>query len=316
MIYPWHATVQEQLYSAKQAGRLPHAILFAAESGCGHDAFVGTLVKSLLCLTPDEKGIACGHCRSCEVFSANSHPDFINVKTPADKQIIGVDQVRALNHFLELSRSYSPVRVALIGTADDMNINAANSLLKTLEEPTDNTHIVLVSYHPEALLPTIRSRCQQIRLSLPPRSEALAWLNTQTLKQPAEALLALAAGRPLNALQLDDGELLDKQQFWLQQLSDLLQGRAAIAPLAAEWAKEDKRALLDWQISLVQEIIRNNFSGADVENGSNKHELSALLVNRNTDFWRLNDGLIQLKSLATHPLNAQLFAENMLSLWK
>ena len=316
MIYPWHQSLQAQLNNACQGGRLPHALLFSAEAGCGHDAFVATLAQSLLCLQPDENGLACGRCRSCEVFGAAAHPDFIQVSVPDDKQVITVDQIRALNQFLELSRSYSPVRVAVINDADTMNVNAANSLLKTLEEPAPNTHILLFSQQAGSLLPTIRSRCQQIRMPLPPQTEALDWLETNLAlaeqEQSAAQLLTLAAGRPLDALQLVDGELQAKHSLWAQQLNDLLSGQAPIAALSVDWSKQDRNELLNWQVNLLQSLLRAKYTD-NLETAPVHEQLKTKLQDK--DLWGLHDALLQLKALATHPLNAQLFAENMLALW-
>ncbi|MGB0849357.1 MAG: DNA polymerase III subunit delta' [Thiolinea sp.] len=310
--------MRKQLDEAKQSERLPHALLFNAEKDCGHDEFVFDFAKSLLCLQAQNHGVACNECRSCEVFQAASHPDFIQIKVPDDKQIISVDQIRTLNQFLELSRSYSPVRIAIICDAEAMNINAANSLLKTLEEPVANTHILLYSHQANSLLPTIRSRCQQIRMPLPIKAEAISWLSSMlpTGESP-ESLLALSAGRPLSALQLIDGDLAEKRHLWMKQLLDLLTGQVAFATISTDWSKQDKRQLIDWQITLVQNMLRERVTGiipAQEADQELNNQLAQLMASR--DLWQLSDGLMQLKALAAHPLNAQLFAENMLSLWK
>lgn len=322
MIYPWQQALQAQLHEARTAGRLPHALLLSAEAGCGHDTFVTALAQSLLCLQPGDDGLACGECRSCEVFRSAAHPDFSRVSVPDDKQIITVDQIRTLNQFLELSRSYSPVRVAVIDAADAMNVNAANSLLKTLEEPAPYTHILLFSLRAGQLLPTIRSRCQQIRMPVPAQAAALSWLEGQlqeadaapdtapVQQQSAEQLLKLAAGRPLQALRLSDGELAAKHALWTEQLTSLLQGQAAIASLSAEWSKQDKNELLDWQVNLLQSCLKAKYNAGTAKGEQTLHRLLA-----DKNLWGLHDALLQLKALSAHPLNAQLFSENMLALW-
>ena len=331
MIYPWHQTLQTQLHDARQGDRLPHALLFSAEADCGHEAFVAALAQSLLCLQPNDAGLACGVCRSCEVFRSAAHPDFIQVSVPDDKKVIAVDQIRTLNRFLELSRSYSPVRVAVINDADAMNVNAANSLLKTLEEPAAYTHILLFSLQAGRLLPTIRSRCQHIRMPLPARSEALAWLEANLAgsrhpagpedsvesgqEQSAAELLTLAAGRPLGAAKLTDGELRAKHALWAQQLMDLLAGQTAIATVSTDWSKQDRDELLNWQINLLQSLLRVKYANQS-DTALMTEQLRTLRERLLTkDLWGLHDALLQLKALSAHPLNAQLFAENMLALW-
>ncbi len=323
MIYPWQHTLQEQLQAVRQRGRLPHALLFSAEAGCGHETFVSAWAQSLLCFQPDAAGLACGDCRSCQVFRAAAHPDFHSVSVPDEKQVITVDQMRVLNQFLELSRSYSPVKVAVIHAAEAMNVNAANSLLKTLEEPAAHTHILLFSLQSGRLLPTVRSRCQQMRMPLPPTAAALAWLETEPAiraqEQPAATLLTLAAGRPLAALTQADGLLRDKHQRWAQQLTELLTEQTPVAALSIEWSKQSRDELLNWQINLLQSMLKVKYANnpaAEQALALCTEPLQALpqrLVGK--QLWGLHDALLQLKALSTHPLNALLFAENMLALW-
>lgn len=316
MIYSWHQAVWSRLQGAGADGRLPHALLFSGAEGCGHEALMQSLVKSLLCLTPvtGEAGQACGVCRSCQVFESGAHPDYKFIAVPVDKQVISVDQIRGLNHFLELSRSYSPSRVVLIHEADRMNVNAANSLLKSLEEPSSDTHILLFSSGASTLLPTIRSRCQQIRLPLPTPEQALAWLGAQSLTQNPELLLRLAGGRPLSALDLDSGELIAARKLWQQQLLSVISRDKSIAEIGSEWAKQSKGQLLDWQLSTIHIALRQSMAGTGgAEPESDVSAMHKVLSGRN--LWALYDQLLEMKGLATHPLNNQLFAENMLSLW-
>jgi DNA polymerase-3 subunit delta' len=222
MIYPWQANAWQVVQQAKSSDHLHHALLFSGEEGCGNEAFVHALGQSLLCLTPAADGGACGQCRSCQVFASQAHPDFMAVSVAEDKQSILIEQIRELNHFLGLSRSYSPRRVAIIAPAERMNINAANSLLKSLEEPAPDTHILLLTAQPASLLPTIRSRCQAISLPLPARHSAHGWLQAQGLQHAPELLLDAAWGRPLAALELDTTDTLVQRQKWLEHLLQLL----------------------------------------------------------------------------------------------
>jgi len=309
LVYPWHQPLWQQLQEARRTERLPHALLFAGVSGCGHESLPLRFAASLLCLKPQAQGDACGHCRSCQVLAANAHPDFMQVVLAEEKQVIGVDQVRELRRFLALSRSYSPVRVAVMLVADAMNINAANSLLKTLEEPVDRTHILLQSVQPSRLLPTIRSRCQQLRMPLPAQTMALQWLAQQTLQHPATPLLALANGQPLRALALDSGEEMAARERFFQQLLAMLQGQEALADVSVHWEKYPRETLLNWQLMLVAKALAARLPD---EVPAAQAVLKAVPA---TQWWRLYDGLLELQQLAAHPLNARLFVENMLALW-
>ncbi|MFI0399180.1 MAG: DNA polymerase III subunit delta' [Thiolinea sp.] len=308
--YSWHQTIWRQLQAARKRQHLPHALLFSGQTGCGHEHLVYAFAESLLCLQPESGGYACKQCRSCNVFAAKAHPDFMLLETAEDKQVITVEQVRGLDRFLELSRSYSPNRVAVILNADTMNVNAANGLLKSLEEPANNSYILLFTANRAGIMPTVRSRCQQLSLMQPNQAEALSWLQEQILEQPANDLLALARGRPLAALHEDSGERLTQQTLFLNQLKSMLSGRLSIVEISTQWEKYNRQELVDWQLAWIQQLIHQEVGDS---HATDANELIAYL--RPSNFWQIYDRLLELKALATHPLNGRLFVENMLSLW-
>ncbi|SKA71211.1 DNA polymerase-3 subunit delta' [Thiothrix eikelboomii] len=312
--YAWHQTIWQQLKVARQQQHLPHALLFSGQLGCGHEHLVYALAQSLLCLQPDAAAYACGQCRSCKVFAAQAHPDFMLLDLAEDKQVITVEQVRSLHHFLELSRSYSPHRVVMIIHADAMNTNAANSLLKSLEEPADNSYILLFTAHPTQLMPTIRSRCQQLRLASPNQAQALTWLQAQALGQTtAHKLLAITGGRPLAALVEESGERLQQQTLFFNHLIAVLAGNLSLTEVATQWEKYDRQELLNWQLTWVQQWIRQSLAGVGDTTTLELTELTRYL--KPDTAWQLYERLLELKALATHPLNGRLLVENMLALW-
>lgn len=298
MIFPWQTRIWATLQRARQSRHLPHALLFTGENGCGNESFLKTFAQSLLCLRPAGDGLPCGNCRSCQVFTAQAHPDFALVGLQEERQVILIEQIRDLNHFLGLSRSYSPLRVATIVPAERMNANAANSLLKSLEEPVTDTHILLLTDHPGSLLPTIRSRCQVMRLPLPTRQDALQWLHQQDLQHPAGMLLEFAYGRPLEALQLDASDTLTLRQQWLDDLRSLKHCSGHIVEISARWEKHDKSELLDWQLADLHTLM--------IQNINDFSKINML--------WEVYDKLLELKKLVAHPLNPRLFVESMLML--
>jgi DNA polymerase-3 subunit delta' len=315
MIYPWQTALWESVQQARHTKHLPHALLFTGEDGCGNAEFVQTLAKSLLCLEPASNGMACKQCRSCQVFNSQAHPDFVAITLQEDKQAILIDQIRTLNYFLGLSRSYSPCRVAIITPAERMNVNAANGLLKSLEEPAQDTHILLLTSHPAVLLPTIRSRCQTMRMPVPQRDEALAWLQQQMVQHPPEVLLDAARGRPLEALELDSTEMLVQRRQWLQHLLKLAKGEGNITEISIFWEKFDKLLLVDWQLDWLLLLIRtshleNAGTTLSVELQMFRHLFSS------QSLWHIHEQLLELKKLAIHPLNPRLFTESMLILWQ
>lgn len=304
MIYPWHVKAWQSVQQAKADKHLHHALLFSGEEGCGNEWFILDVAKSLLCLQPATDGVACGQCRSCQVFASDAHPDFMSIKRLEDKQSILIEQIRELNYFLGLSRSYSLRRVVVISPADRMNTNAANSLLKSLEEPAPDTHILLLTAHSASLLPTIRSRCQRVRLPLPAQADALAWLQQQTLQHPAEQLLTSASGRPLTALELDTTDTLAQRQQWLEHLTQCAQGQGSITSISAHWEKFDKTQLLDWQFTWLISLLKQG----------QQSQSPPLLDQRR--MLTIYDRLLELKKLSTHPLNARLLLESMLICWQ
>lgn len=309
MSYPWHQAVWQTLQTARLNDRLPHALLLQGELGCGHEEFMQSLAQGFLCLQPDEQGNACGHCRSCQTFVAGAHPDFTQIAVQADKQAIVIDQIRELIYFLSLSRSFSPLRIAMIQEAERLTINAANGLLKSLEEPQANTLIMLFTHQMGSLLPTIRSRCQLIRLPTPLLAESLTWLAQQSLKHDPQALLQQAGNKPLLARELDDSDYGERQQEWLEHLQQLLQGKKTLVELSAYWEPYPKTQLLDWQLVSAHKLLLKH----SITDENSSEPLQRLL--NPAKLWALYEGLLELKRLAIHPLNSRAMVESMLSLW-
>jgi DNA polymerase III subunit delta' len=193
--YPWQDNLWQQMAGRAQHA---HAYLLHGPAGIGKRALAERLMASLLCKQP--VGLeACGVCKSCSLLAAGSHPDnYILEPEEADKAI-KVDQVRELVSFVVQTAQLGGRKVVLVEPVEAMNINAANALLKSLEEPSGNTILLLVSHQSSRLLPTIRSRCVQQACPLPSEALSLEWL-ASALPDLGEAerveLLTLAAGSP------------------------------------------------------------------------------------------------------------------------
>ena len=120
---------------------------------------------------------ACGECKSCQLIKAESNPDFIKISPEEEGKAIKVDQIRGLIEKIALTSHGKTYRVIIISPADALNINASNSLLKTLEEPPANTILILITDKPSKLMATIRSRTQMIRFELPDTEQSMRWLS-------------------------------------------------------------------------------------------------------------------------------------------
>jgi DNA polymerase-3 subunit delta' len=215
-MHPWNEPLLESLKARYE--RFPHALLIHGARGLGKLALAERLAQFLLCEDPARR--PCGRCEGCRWLAAGSHPDFRRIEpealareplaepeegaeTPARRAKpsteIKIEQVRELAGFLNLRSHRGRMRVALVHPAEDMNPNAANALLKGLEEPPSGAVFLLVSHRPAQLLPTIRSRCVAMPVPVPAPSVALQWLSGQAVKNP-ERWLAYAGGAPLQAL--------------------------------------------------------------------------------------------------------------------
>jgi DNA polymerase-3 subunit delta' len=161
-----------------------------------------------------------------------------------------------------------------------MNVNAANSLLKTLEEPTASTVLLLVTERPAQLPATIRSRCQQLGFPAPPRAESLAWLAEQADigAERAGLLLDLSAGAPLQALALAADEILEQRAVKLARLEAVQAGREDPLRVAADWAQEADAVTLAWMQAWIGDMIRISLGGdtAPVRNADLRDRLNGM----------------------------------------
>ena len=316
MTYPWQQNSWDTLSQGRRNNHMPHALLLAGPEYCGKYDFALSLAKSLLCENRDrETQLACNNCKSCSLFEASSHPDYASVQLAEKKSQIVVDQIRKLNEFVYLSRSYEGSRVVIISPVERLNINAANSLLKTLEEPPEKTVLILVSSNPSQLIPTIRSRCQVLHLPQPTLLQAREWLSEQIIESPPEELLAAAGGKPMLAKQLDDGERLATRKQLATDILKLLRGNLSLTNVAKKWEKTPKLDLLDWQLQWVQAMIKSEYLAEGEAVDTISPHLKRFLIQSVSNLWQLHDGLLELKSHAHTSLSPLLFTENMLILW-
>ena len=246
-------------------GTLPHALLLCGPSGLGKRALAEAFVRARLCESPRD-GHACGTCRTCKLLAAGTHPDRMRVtleanpKTGVMRREIVIDQIRELSAQLAMSSQLGSWQVAMIDPADAMNVAALNALLKTLEEPTDATLMVLVSDQPWQLSATIRSRCQRLEFANPPPAAALEWLSTRGVVHP-EAVLSAAGGNPGQAWRLAEQGRMQRRQEVARDLLALAAGRARAREVGKGWADDEPAQRLEQAARLLDDALRARLEG-------------------------------------------------------
>ena len=253
--YPWQQSLWQQLAGRQQHA---HAYLLHGPAGIGKRALAERLMALLLCQKP--AGLeACGECKGCHLLAAGTHPDnYILEPEEADKAI-KVDQVRDLVTFVVQTAQLGGRKVILIEPVEAMNINAANALLKSLEEPSGNTVLLLVTHQPSRLLPTVKSRCVQQACPLPDEASSLAWL-AQALPECSEEerreLLVLAAGSPLAARRLQQQGVREQRALVVEGVKKLLKQQIGVSQLAESWKTLPMLMLFDWFCDWTQAMLR------------------------------------------------------------
>ncbi|MEW6991777.1 DNA polymerase III subunit delta' [Colwelliaceae bacterium 6441] len=186
---PWLVENKKQLIRQIAQQSLPHAMVISGVKGAGKHELAQWLANVLLCQISTsnalsqvgtDDNIPCGKCKSCNLFQQQTHPDVINIELI--KNSIGVDLIRNASRFFEKTAQLAENQVVVIEDADAMTESAANALLKTLEEPTNNSFILLLVKDEQRLLPTIISRCHQLKLKPPIGKDLLTYINNEQSK--------------------------------------------------------------------------------------------------------------------------------------
>jgi DNA polymerase-3 subunit delta' len=264
-VLPWQVPHWARLQASRQRGALAHALLVCGVAGLGKRAFVQHFMQGLLCSEPVE-GEPCGHCRSCLLIAAGSHPDLVTLsfglrKDGVQRSEIVVDQIRELSARLAMNSQFGGWQVAVIDPADAMNAAAANALLKTLEEPAAQTMLILLADAPWRLPQTIRSRCQRVEFQLPAEADALAWLQDEGVRHPAEALAA-AAGNPGLARAWAGEGALERRQEVRRDLAALAAGRGQPIEVVKRWLDNEPAQRLWFAAQATADEIRARSSAS------------------------------------------------------
>lgn len=300
---PWlHASI-DRLHQMMLRGRLPHALLLQGRQGDGAELLGLSLAKAALCSAP-QLGYPCNQCKSCLLFDADTHTDFLKVLPGGASDTVRVDEIRTLVERFSSTAQISERKVALILHAESMNNAAANALLKTLEEPPGNALLILVSEGTKPLLPTVRSRCQPILMQRPTTEQVLGWLEGQDFagKLPEDLLEALDY-QPLRLMQWIEEGMQTQWDHFQAVMTGVAEMKLSPVTAAIECKDVGVADQLDWIDGRLSKMLRQDVLDGKLPEPQQTRYLEQLL--------RLRAELVHSTSL-----NAQLFSENLFMLWQ
>ncbi len=282
-MFSWQQSSWESFTASFE--NLHHAQIVTAPEGYGLREFSLAMAQYSLCGNIDSDGNTwCGKCQNCQLFAAGTHPDFhvicndvesaqgriamiseysyryqdesVRGKTAQLKKVIPIDHIRTLIDNFVQRPHIAPRKVGLILPADRLNINAANALLKLLEEPPADSLLILLSSEPSRLPPTVLSRCVQIHLPRPGHEQARAWLKDQIDSEDIDLALELTDGAPIKAREVCRTELLQAQKEFLVGLAGVC--RQAVSPyqLSSSLNKLDFEEVIKWLQCFILDVIR------------------------------------------------------------
>lgn len=326
LLPPWLTPTWDRLLAALSRGRLGQALLITGPAGVGKRWLADHLAQRLLCASPSPDGTACGRCDDCRLARVRHHPDWVLLEPDPDEpgREIRADEVRRLCAQESLTPTRGATKVFQIAPAEAMNAFAANSLLKTLEEPVASTLWILIAERPQRLRQTLRSRCQHIGLVSPPADAALPWLQSRLAEHGSAAgvdarlCLGLAYGAPLRAYALASGDGLETRRRVLDGLLGVVEAEHDPLDIANEWLRLEPdlvlAAMIDWLTDLLRlaadpcaERLTNRDLRARL--AEQAYRLSPLRGHR------LLRRLLDARASLSASINKQLLFESMLVRW-
>ncbi len=255
-VLAWHRPYWEKLSAYIHTGRLPHGLMITGVAGIGKTILAHFFARSLLCEARKKDGKPCEECRSCHLMDVQSHPDFIPIEPSKPGGVILVEQIRELIGKLSTTTHYGEHRVVMLHHAHRLNSAAANSLLKTLEEPADGTLIILVTESPSMLPVTIVSRCQKLNLPLPDFTLALDWLREQGIRENLEALFEMSGRAPFKALILSKQDSVETKNGFDELLLQLVKNKSDPVSVAEKCSDIPEEQIIDWLTLRLVDMIR------------------------------------------------------------
>jgi DNA polymerase III subunit delta' len=309
---PWLRESQQRLRSALESGRMPHSLLVLSTPGLGAEQLASWSTALALCESQGAR--PCGVCASCRLLSSDTHPDAHLIRLEEDASQIKVDQVRSLIESLALKSYRGGYKVGVIEGAEALNANGANAFLKTLEEPTPNTVLILIARPTHRLPATIASRCLRLTLRPPPTQTAVAWLEAASPgRDSSQAALALAGGAPLLALELDAAGLAALDADMRHDVAELMKDVADVTLVADRWLRSNPGVRIIWLENWITQRVRMALGNETSHQTAEPVGLpAALLKPKIRALFELLDAARDLRRLASTGMNQQLALEALL----
>lgn len=325
---PWLEPLQRALDTALQSDRVGHALLLQVAPGLGGEWLAIWLAARLFCTQLRDReytaGITplrspCGECLACRRVQTDEQPDLIMLRPIEDSREIRIDQVRELVGELTLTSHAGGRKLAIITPADKLNRAAANALLKTLEEPTTGSLLVLVTGEPSRLPVTVLSRCTRLQLPLPSSAELREWLqHTGGQQADWEAVLQVLGAKPLEAMTADTHALVQLQRETVRALEQAAAGSLDPVETAESWGKEDYAlrvaCIESWLIGRIRAWARAPGAArvAGVDDGLGGGVGSASADSRVQTLFLALDETREARQWADTPINKPLALERLL----
>jgi DNA polymerase-3 subunit delta' len=259
-----HDLATARLRRLADDARVPGAVLLLGPAGIGKRRLADAFATRLLCATPYD-GDACGACAHCTRVAAGTHPDLRVVTRAEDRRDLRIEQVRALCRWFAQKPLMANRKVAVIDGAHEMNEHAQNALLKTLEEPPGGAVLILTAASAALLLPTVRSRCQLVRLTPLPAEAVAGVLEAAGLTaERARRLTAVAEGSPGAALALESDEAARSRDAVLAALPGLAAlGAHEVSALAQELTRGSAEAALATLVAWYRDALEAALLGQE-----------------------------------------------------
>ncbi len=328
MILPWHRSAYTKINKMIDQNHLPHALLITGVQKIGKFEFAQTLIQKLLC-----KESSCGKCGTClslmkdqpnanlehsALIRRSHYPNLIYCRVELNdsgsmSKDIRVDQIRA---FCEsLGKTADSLQIGIIFYADQMNVNAANGLLKTLEEPRKNTLIILLAHNARSLPQTILSRCQSIHINPTYEQESAQWVSKHIDKDSrtdfdALQLLESSHGVPYKALEDLKGDYFLQYQNWQNLLLEI-----AISP-----TKIYNTEIFDGNeievLKCLQQLLNEGIKIKILHHEGSNLELNKVVEKTSNNYlFKLLDDINCAISMSQTTVNMKLLLDNVLIVW-